>query len=81
MFEISLFNDRVSFKIDTQHYHANSFVFGMDLSSVGVIYAYHNGDKDNEPITETCQEYSWNIWLGLISFHIGFRGKSEEEVV
>lgn len=79
MFELGLFNAKMFFKIDCQHYYENNFIFGVDISSLGQHYLIHNDDENNESQEEFFQEHSLNIWLGLISFHIGFRGKSAQE--
>lgn len=74
MFEISLFN-KIFFRIDALHTLNDSFYFGVTFSTEPVEHEIHNGDERNEPESIYVQETSVNLWLGVVSAHLGWKGK------
>lgn len=77
---VNIWKLQLFFEINLQHYLTNTFVFGTNLSSMetvdsSTIQEYYDGDVDLNFV----QKYAWNIWLGIISFHIGFIGKAFED--
>lgn len=72
--------EKLFFRVDFEHVFYNTFVFGADFSARDVVYSVYNDDPNNDPEYDMVQEYSLNLWLGIVSFHIGVKGKSVEEV-
>ena len=81
LFEVCLLN-RLYFRIDALHTSYNSFQFGASFASVPEEFLIHNDDNLNDAETIYIQETGFNLWLGVISIHFGWRGKElEEEIV
>lgn len=73
--DISIFN-RIFLRINYLHMLDNIFNFGINLSSEPQTFAiYKNKEQEDEPTYTDLQETKFDIWLGIISFHIGWREK------
>ncbi len=77
MFNIDFF-DRIFFRVNYSHIINDVFNFGINFSSEPQAFAIYENKESLEPTYINLQETRLNLWLGIISFHTGWREKFEK---